>query len=206
MRISDRNYTILCTIPLIQTAVAGTSAIMHCLRLLHDLGLMLTFRKGPVAFNQHCDQRIKKYPIRVIYPLTLDTSQDANEAFETNWKVMEAKNHIASLKVYPSKHLYNMAIAIISATPVVGTLYNSYQLYSKEFPEPLNVKKLDSKIDFFLDGDFHAINYAKAILYSDEFQANPVLYKRGQWGRMNLNQAEQATVKRVQWFFQNHVE
>ena len=206
MQISDKNYTILCTIPFAQTAVAGTSAIMHCLRLLHDLGFMLTFRKGPVAFNQDCDRRIKQYPIRIIHPITLDTTQDDKEVVERNWKVIEAKNHIESLKVYPSKHLYNMAIAIISAIPVVGTLYNGYQLFFKEFPEPLNIKKLDYKIDFFLDGDFHAINYAKAILYSDEFQANPVLYKRGQWERMNLNQAEKATVARVQWFFQNHVE
>lgn len=163
MYISDKNYTRLCIVPGVQTAIAGISALKHLVLLINDLRKMLLInRNRACSYNEFIDGQIftcKKYRATYKYdPYTeegLRKIRKYNGALQNDDLVASAiqikkeglpdfakseisryTNEINQLKnsyVHPLEHLTNLALAIVSATPAAGTIYNIHRLYTHDF-------------------------------------------------------------------------
>lgn len=125
---TEKLHTQLCVCPGIQTIVGVASALRNTARLITSIGLMILWRMGPESFNHDCDERKKWYRELIRDPLTIQTDEDYEKILRTNDFFRKGIVEIEGLKVYPSRYAYDILKGIISAIPVVGTIYNGYRL------------------------------------------------------------------------------
>lgn len=127
MFISNNTYTVLCAIPLAQTLVGIPSALINGALLIRDLWTNCfgdpSDINGPIQVkidNIYEEIRDHQWAIANNLPggIPLKDRQYSIDKFNSNIQSLEGKRYS------PGQHFQEVINGILSAIPVVGTLYN----------------------------------------------------------------------------------
>lgn len=120
---TNQVHSALCALPVVQTVIGVFSAFINSLAL----GIFLCFfGKDPEAHDAWCDRQAQNYREQIV---SIDEAYSRQKVQELNDRYEERARSVLELKGEHARLVYGIFEGIVSAIPVVGTLFHTHRLY-----------------------------------------------------------------------------